>query len=46
MLDPLFYGRYPKVMRELIDSRSKAEGREKSRLPDFTPEWSEKIKGM
>lgn len=45
MLDPLFHGRYPKVMRELIDARSKSEGRVKSRLPEFTPAWSEKLKG-
>lgn len=45
MLEPLFHGRYPLVMRDLIDSKSKAEGREKSRLPEFDPSWAEKIKG-
>lgn len=41
----MFHGEYPKVMRELIDKRSKEEGREKSRLPEFSPEWAANVKG-
>ena len=41
---PIFseQGDYPKVMREYIDKRSDSE---KSRLPKFTPEEIERIKG-
>ncbi|ODN04772.1 Myrosinase 1 [Orchesella cincta] len=45
MLHPLYHGKYPQEMRELIDARSKNEGREVSRLPDFDDHWSKKLKG-
>ncbi|XP_065212470.1 myrosinase 1-like [Planococcus citri] len=38
-------GNYPPIMRELVDKRSKEEGRMRSRLPTFTPEEIEEIKG-
>ncbi|CAH1392278.1 unnamed protein product [Nezara viridula] len=38
-------GDYPPVMREVIDRNSLQEGRTKSRLPSFTPEEIEEIKG-
>ncbi len=36
-------GKYPKVMREKIDAKSKAEGLEKSRLPEFSASDSKEI---
>lgn len=38
-------GDYPKVMRERVFINSKNEGRSKSRLPVFTPEEINLIKG-
>jgi lactase-phlorizin hydrolase len=38
-------GNYPAVMRERIDKNSAEEGYSKSRLPKFTPEEVEYIKG-
>ena len=45
MASPLFFGDYPPVMREFVDAASEEEELESSRLPTFTREWSEKIKG-
>lgn len=42
---PLYFGKYPDQMRELIDAKSAAEGRNTSRLPTFTPEEEEMITG-
>lgn len=38
-------GDYPPIMRELVDKRSQEEGRTRSRLPTFTPEEIEEIRG-
>lgn len=32
-------------MRETMDRKSEAEGRNVSRLPEFTPEWVAKVQG-
>jgi lactase-phlorizin hydrolase len=45
ILHPLVHGSYPPVMREFVDRKSKEEGLAKSRLPEFGPEWSAKLKG-
>ena len=37
-------GGYPKLMRELIDEKSKSEGLEESRLPTFSEKWIDYIK--
>ncbi|XP_070507611.1 myrosinase 1-like [Chironomus tepperi] len=44
---PIFseIGDYPKVMRDAIDQKSKDQGRLYSRLPTFTPEEIEMLKG-
>jgi len=42
---PVFYGDYPPIMRELIDSKSELEGRNASRLPTFDPIWIGIING-
>ncbi|CAG7838557.1 unnamed protein product [Allacma fusca] len=42
---PLLHGCYPPSMRERIDKNSAAEGRDTSRLPTFSDEWKNKIKG-
>lgn len=42
---PILHGDYPPVMKEFIHRRSKEEGREKSRLPEFEQEWIQKILG-
>nr|AJE75665.1 putative glycosyl hydrolase [Chrysomela lapponica] len=42
---PIFIGDYPKVMKNNIRRRSLAQGYTKSRLPEFTPEEIEFIKG-
>ncbi|KAJ8924346.1 hypothetical protein NQ315_007142 [Exocentrus adspersus] len=42
---PIFVGDYPEVMRTRIAERSKAEGRDKSRLPAFTAEEIAYIRG-
>jgi len=42
---PLYNGKYPDIMRELIDSKSVHEGRNVSRLPSFDPAWSLYVKG-
>lgn len=38
-------GDYPAVMREHIDNSSRHEGLQRSRLPKFTNEWIEQIRG-
>ena len=45
--NPIFgNGDYPGVMRSQIDSRSKAENLSESRLPKFTEEEKQVIKGL
>ncbi|KAF2897348.1 hypothetical protein ILUMI_08827 [Ignelater luminosus] len=45
--DPIFHpnGDYPEIMRKLVSERSKREGFRRSRLPQFTKEEVEYIKG-
>ncbi|KAL7296173.1 hypothetical protein TKK_0010713 [Trichogramma kaykai] len=38
-------GDYPEVMKRTIAEKSRREGRNSSRLPEFSPEWIEIIKG-
>ncbi|PSN51427.1 Myrosinase 1 [Blattella germanica] len=38
-------GDYPEVMKRKIAQNSQAEGRLRSRLPEFSAEWIQKIKG-
>jgi lactase-phlorizin hydrolase len=42
---PLTHGVYPPIMRQLIDAKSEAEGREESRLPSFDVGWTYIING-
>jgi len=42
---PVFFGKYPDVMRQLIDEKSLQEGRNESRLPHFDPGWTLLLKG-
>ena len=42
---PIVYGHYPPRMRKLIDFKSKQEGRNVSRLPEFDNYWSQRVKG-
>ncbi|CAH1100589.1 unnamed protein product [Psylliodes chrysocephalus] len=42
---PLYYGDWPEIMKTRIAMRSKGEGFEKSRLPEFTQEEINYIKG-
>jgi lactase-phlorizin hydrolase len=42
---PIAFGDYPPVMRQLIDSKSEAEGLDQSRLPVFTDEWKQRLNG-
>ncbi|XP_063974634.1 myrosinase 1-like [Diachasmimorpha longicaudata] len=46
-LDPIFSksGDYPQVMKTRIAENSKVEGLTHSRLPEFSPEWINYIKG-
>ena len=45
--NPIFgNGDYPAVMRSQIDSRSKAENLSESRLPKFTDDEKQVIKGL
>lgn len=46
MMHPLTKGDYPPEYRRIIDTRSKNEGRRISRLPRFTEEEVELIKGV
>lgn len=41
----MFHGDYPEIMKSRIANRSKAEGFEKSRLPEFTEKEISYIKG-
>jgi len=41
---PIFFGKYPDIMRTLVDETSSNEG-VPSRLPEFTQEESNFIKG-
>lgn len=43
--DPIKFGDYPKIMKERIANRSRLEGYNSSRLPSFTDEEKEIIKG-
>ncbi|XP_067949632.1 cytosolic beta-glucosidase-like [Watersipora subatra] len=44
--DPIYKtGRYPKLMREMVDLKSGVEGRSSSRLPKFSPEEARNING-
>ena len=44
--NPIFIdGKYPRVMRENIDRRSIAQGFSESRLPHFTEQETQEIKG-
>ena len=38
-------GTYPPIMRKLVDEKSSAQGFNQSRLPHFTAQESEEIKG-
>jgi len=38
-------GEYPPIMRELIDAKSAAEGRNESRLPSFDEKWTQTVNG-
>jgi lactase-phlorizin hydrolase len=42
---PVVFGDYPPTMRQYIGRKSEQEGREESRLPVFTDEWKELLKG-
>ncbi|ERL91732.1 hypothetical protein D910_09059 [Dendroctonus ponderosae] len=42
---PIVYGDYPEVMRERVDRRSAEQGLSESRLPSFTEEEKEELKG-
>ena len=44
-MGPLVHGRYPNIMRQLIDRKSEEEGRPSSRLPELEPKWAKIIKG-
>ncbi|KAK9886226.1 hypothetical protein WA026_015745 [Henosepilachna vigintioctopunctata] len=44
-LNPIILGNYPPIMIEKVDKHSKEEGRTTSRLPKFTEEEIEMIKG-
>ncbi|XP_057658662.1 myrosinase 1-like [Diorhabda carinulata] len=43
--NPVHYGDYPEIMRTRVDQRSRAEGRSQSRLPVFTDEEKNLLKG-
>ncbi|XP_015118432.1 myrosinase 1 [Diachasma alloeum] len=47
ILNPIFStnGDYPEVMKRRIAENSKAEGLTHSRLPEFSPQWIDYIKG-
>ncbi|XP_012287125.1 myrosinase 1 [Orussus abietinus] len=46
-MDPIFseHGDYPRLMRELVADKSKAGGFPRSRLPEFSREWVDYIRG-
>ncbi|KAG5889223.1 hypothetical protein JTB14_018646 [Gonioctena quinquepunctata] len=43
--NPIYWGDYPDIMKSRVGDRSRREGREKSRLPEFTEEEKAFIKG-
>jgi len=43
--NPLLRGEYPEVMRQLVDAKSEAEGRNQSRLPTFDAAWTDIVNG-
>ncbi|CAG7717412.1 unnamed protein product, partial [Allacma fusca] len=45
IINPLLVGEYPSEMRRLVDEKSNAEGRKKSRLPTFSSKWKKIITG-
>ena len=42
---PLYKGNYPQVMVDRIANNSRSEGHPRSRLPAFTQEWSDLLRG-
>lgn len=42
---PLYYGDYPEIVKSRIAFRSKLEGYNQSRLPEFTQEEKKMLKG-
>lgn len=42
---PIFFGKYPDIMREYIDRKSAEDGLPESRLPSFDAEWTQMING-
>ncbi|KAK3933179.1 Lactase-like protein [Frankliniella fusca] len=42
--DPIIYGDYPEVVKEYVLAESLAEGRKKSRLPNFTDDEKRQLK--
>ncbi|CAH1957669.1 unnamed protein product [Acanthoscelides obtectus] len=42
---PIYYGDWPEIVKDRVALRSYGEGLEVSRLPEFTPEEKELIKG-
>ena len=44
--NPIFSkeGDYPKIMKTMLEAKSKLEGRRKSKLPNFSKEWIELIR--
>ncbi|XP_015120600.1 myrosinase 1 [Diachasma alloeum] len=47
IMHPIFSmeGGYPEVMKQRIAENSRAEGLSSSRLPEFSPEWTDYIRG-
>nr|XP_023020545.1 myrosinase 1-like [Leptinotarsa decemlineata] len=43
--NPVFHGDYPEIVKARVAARSKLEGRQKSRLPEFTEEEKVWMKG-
>ena len=44
-MNPLVYGEYPAIMKKNIAAKSMNEGLDKSRLPEFTLEQRDMVKG-
>lgn len=44
-IDPLIFGDYPELMKKRIAEKSRLQGYNVSRLPEFTPEEKAKLKG-
>ena len=45
MGSPLFHGKYPDIMRQVVDANSEAEGLDVSRLPILDEYWAARING-